>query len=222
MGKFINKFQLLLDEGACYRIGNFGVSENGGKRFSDTELCDVIGTIVSISDAIPFNTFGVKKIKKIVILEDVEVILAPTHEQVDKVNERMLAKLPGREKVCYSSDYVSDVDIDFKFNESLYTTEFLNTIKMSDIPHQKLVLKIGAPVMCLRNIDQRGGLCNGTMLHVLRMSKNNIEAKIISGGEVGTIVAIPRMNISPSDKKMPFQLNKRQFPVSLCFDIVRN
>ncbi|GKD97641.1 ATP-dependent DNA helicase PIF1-like protein, partial [Tanacetum coccineum] len=174
------------------------------RRFSDTELCDVIGTIVSISDAIPFNTFGVEKLKKTVILEDVEVILAPTHEQVDKVNERMLAKLPAREKVCYSSDYVSDVDIGFKFNESLYTTEFLNMIKMSGIPHQKLVLKIGAPVMCLRNIDQRGGLCNGTRLQVLRMSINNIEAKIISGGKVGTVVAIPLMNNSPSDKKMHF------------------
>nr|GEZ86165.1 replication protein A 70 kDa DNA-binding subunit B [Tanacetum cinerariifolium] len=30
-GKHINKFQLLLDEGACYRIGNFGVGENSGK-----------------------------------------------------------------------------------------------------------------------------------------------------------------------------------------------
>jgi hypothetical protein len=26
----INKFQLLLDEGSCYRIGNFGVGENRG------------------------------------------------------------------------------------------------------------------------------------------------------------------------------------------------
>nr|GEU48449.1 hypothetical protein [Tanacetum cinerariifolium] len=123
-------------------------------------------------------------------------ILAPTHEQVEKVNERMMSNLPGREKVCYSSDSVSDVDIDFNFNESLYTTEFLNTIKMSGIPHHKLVLKIGAPVMCLRNIDQRGGLCNGTRLQILRMSTNNIEGKIISGGKVGTIVAIPRMKLA--------------------------
>nr|GEW71752.1 ATP-dependent DNA helicase PIF1-like [Tanacetum cinerariifolium] len=64
-------------------------------------------------------------------------ILAHTHEQVDKINERMLAKLPGKEKACYSSYSVSDVDIDFNFNESLYTTELLNTIKMSGIPHHK-------------------------------------------------------------------------------------
>ncbi|GJZ30827.1 reverse transcriptase domain-containing protein [Tanacetum coccineum] len=40
--------------------------------FFDTELCDVIGTIVSILDAIPFNTFGVDKIRRTIILEDVE------------------------------------------------------------------------------------------------------------------------------------------------------
>nr|GFA01494.1 ATP-dependent DNA helicase PIF1-like [Tanacetum cinerariifolium] len=96
-------------------------------------------------------------------------ILPHTHEQVNKINERMLAKLLGKEKACYSSDSVSDVDIDFNFNESLYTTELLNTIKMS-----------------------------------------------------GTVVAIPRMNISPSDKNMPFQLNKRQYPVALCFAMTIN
>ncbi|GKC10306.1 ribonuclease H-like domain, reverse transcriptase, RNA-dependent DNA polymerase [Tanacetum coccineum] len=86
---------------------------------------------------------------------------------VDKVNERMLAKLPTRERVFCSSDSVSDVDIDFNFNESLYTTEFLNTIKMSGIPHHKLVLKIGVPVMCMRNIDQRGGLCNAIPIAII-------------------------------------------------------
>ena len=149
-------------------------------------------------------------------------ILAPTHEEVDKINDRMMSKLEGREKVCYSSDSVSDIDVDFNYDESLYTTEFLNTIRMSGIPHHKLVLKVGAPIMCQRNIDQRGGLCNGTRLQIVRMGVNNIEAKIISGGKLGMVVAIPRMNISPSDKKMPFQLNRRQFPISICFAMTIN
>nr|GEW16970.1 ATP-dependent DNA helicase PIF1-like [Tanacetum cinerariifolium] len=101
----------------------------------------------------------------------------------------------GEGKIGGKSD---DVDIGFNFNESLYTIEFLNTIKMSGIPHHKLVLKVGAPVRCLRNIDQRGRLCNGS------------------------IVAIPRMNISPSDKKMPFQLNRRQFSVAVSFAMTIN
>lgn len=55
--------------------------------------------------------------------------------------------------------------------------------------------------MCLRNIDQRGGLCNGTRLKVVRMGINNIEARIISGGKVGSVCTIPRMDTSLSDKK---------------------
>ncbi|PWA77700.1 hypothetical protein CTI12_AA087040 [Artemisia annua] len=74
---------------------------------------------------------------------------------------------------------------------SLYMTEFLNSIRMSGIPHHKLVLKVGAPIMCLRNIDQRAGLCNGTRLQVLRMGTINIEGQIILGGKVGRICAIP-------------------------------
>ena len=117
-------------------------------------------------------------------------ILAPTHEQVDKVNDPMISQLSGREKAYYSSDTVSDLYVDFNHSEDMYTIHFLNTIKISGLPHHKLVLKIGTLVMCLRNIDQRGGLCNGTRLQVLRMGINNIEAKIISGGKVGEVRSI--------------------------------
>ena len=149
-------------------------------------------------------------------------ILAPTHEEVEKINSSMMSKLEGEEKVYYSSDTISDIDVDFNYNESLYSTEFLNSIKCSGIPNHKLVLKVGAPVMCLRNIDQRGGLCNGTRLQILRMGVTNIEAKIISGGKLGEVIAIPRMIISPSDKKMPFQLKRKQFPISVSFAMTIN
>ena len=74
----------------------------------------------------------------------------------------------------------------------------------------------------LRNIDQRAGLCNGTRLQILRLGVNNIEARIISGGNIGQLCAISRMVVSPSDKKMPFKLNRRQFPVSMCFAMTIN
>ncbi|GJZ75855.1 anticodon-binding aminoacyl-tRNA synthetase, class 1a [Tanacetum coccineum] len=59
-------------------------------------------------------------------------------------------------------------------------------------------------------------------IKILRMGRTNIEAKIISGGKLGEVVAIPRMDISPSDKKMPFQFNRRQFPIALCFAMTIN
>jgi ATP-dependent DNA helicase PIF1 len=149
-------------------------------------------------------------------------ILAPTHELVDMVNDRMLKLLPGEEKTYDSSDSVGVIDMDADFNEALYTDDFLNSIRIAGLPQHSLKLKIGAPIMCMRNIDQRGGLCNGTRLQVQRMGINAIEAKMISGGCVGDICAIPRMVLSPSDNKMPFKINRRQFPVSLCFAMTIN
>lgn len=71
--------------------------------------------------------------------------------------------------------------------------------------------------MCMRNIDQKVGLCNGTMLQIQRMGTNIIEGKIISGGKLGN-----RMIITPKDGKMPFKLNRRQFPVQVCFGMAIN
>ncbi|GJT93726.1 ATP-dependent DNA helicase RRM3-like protein, partial [Tanacetum coccineum] len=151
-----------------------------------------------------------------------KAILAPTHEMVDIINQRMLSLLIGDEKEYESLDSVCLTDDDSNFDDSIYTTEFLNGIRMSGIPHHSIKLKIGTPIMLMRNIDQRAGLCIGIRLQVLRMADNIIEAKIISGGSVGTICAIPRMIISLTDTKMPFKLNRRQFPIQVCFAMTIN
>ncbi|GJX44887.1 ATP-dependent DNA helicase PIF1-like protein [Tanacetum coccineum] len=91
----------------------------------------------------------------------------------------------GDEKTYESSDSVGIVDMDTNFNESLYTGDFLSSIKFAGLPQDSLKLKIGAPVMCMRNIYQRAGLCNRTRLQIMRLGINIIEAKIISGGNVG-------------------------------------
>lgn len=93
-----------------------------------------------------------------------KAILAPTHEMVDVINERMLSLIQGDEKLYESSDSVCLADSDSNFDDSIYTTEFLNDIRMSGVPRHSLKLKIGTPVMLMRNIDQKAGLCNGNRL----------------------------------------------------------
>ncbi|XP_072088827.1 uncharacterized protein [Arachis hypogaea] len=44
------------------------------------------------------------------------------------------------------------------------TPDVLNAISCSGLPPHQLTLKVGVPVMLLRNIDQSNGLCNGTRL----------------------------------------------------------
>lgn len=76
--------------------------------------------------------------------------------------------------------------------------------------------------MLLRNIDQSKGLCNGTRLQVVRMAPHVIEAKIISGSNVNDVVYIPRMKITPSDIRIPFKFQRRQFSLVVCFAMTIN
>lgn len=60
-------------------------------------------------------------------------ILAPTHELVDVINDRMLSLIPSEEKVYKSSDSISVLDMDAIFDEQIYTTDFLHNIEMSGL-----------------------------------------------------------------------------------------
>ena len=61
-----------------------------------------------------------------------------------------------------------------------FPVEFLNSINLPGIPSHKLELKIGCPIILLRNIRQPI-LMNGTRLIVTKVFKNLIVARIITG-----------------------------------------
>ncbi|XP_020090993.1 uncharacterized protein LOC109712000 isoform X3 [Ananas comosus] len=149
-------------------------------------------------------------------------ILAPTLEIVDAVNEYMLSLLHGEEKIYLSSDSVCKTDVGLDGPEDVYTPDFLNSIKCSGVPNHMIKLKQAAPVMLLRNIDKSLGLCNGTRLMITQLGKHILEAKVISGSNIGEKVFIPRMVITPSDSKLPFKMQRRQFPLAVCFAMTIN
>ncbi|XP_060207250.1 uncharacterized protein LOC132635050 isoform X2 [Lycium barbarum] len=106
--------------------------------------------------------------------------------------------------------------------EHVHTPEFLNSIKCSGIPNHSITLKVGVPVMLLRNIDQSSGLCNGTRLIITRLGNQVIEAKVLSGKMAGEKVFIPRMTLTPSDARIPFKFQRRQFPIVVSFAMTIN
>jgi ATP-dependent DNA helicase PIF1 len=127
----------------------------------------------------------------------------------------------GEERIYLSADSIDPSDSD-SLKNPVITPDFLNSIKVSGMPHHSLRLKVGAPVMLLRNLDPKGGLCNGTRLQITQLCSHIVEAKVITGDRIGQIVYIPLINITPSDTKLPFKMRRRQFPLSVAFVMTIN
>ncbi|KAK9047878.1 hypothetical protein SSX86_033160 [Deinandra increscens subsp. villosa] len=150
-------------------------------------------------------------------------ILAPTNEVVHDINDRLLSVIPGDEKEYFSSDSLCQTEhVEDSFNPNMYSPDFLNGLEFSGLPPHRLVLKVGAPVMLLRNFDQKNGLCNGTRLQIVSLGRHVIEAEVISGSNIGFRTFLPRISMSPSDKKIPFKFQRRQFPIAICFGMTIN
>ncbi|XP_076950262.1 uncharacterized protein LOC143623182 [Bidens hawaiensis] len=113
-------------------------------------------------------------------------LLAPLNDVVQEINDRILAYFPCQEMEYLSSDSIDEVEsVSEDFDPTLYSPDFLNGIKMSGMPNHRLLLKVGVPIMLLRNINQKKGLCNGTRLQVVSLGKCVIEAKVVSGTNIG-------------------------------------
>ena len=86
-------------------------------------------------------------------------ILAPTNKEVDALNDVMQAWLPQGGVQLQSADTLENPADTFRFN-----SEYLNTLRPNGFPRHALHLTPGMPLMLLRNINPRQGLCNGTRL----------------------------------------------------------
>ncbi|GFT18965.1 ATP-dependent DNA helicase, partial [Trichonephila clavipes] len=100
-----------------------------------------------------------------------------------------------------------------------YPTEFLNSLDLPGMPPHVLTLKIGVPIILLRNINPPR-LFNRTRLSVKKMMNNVIEATILTGKFKGEYVLLPRIPMIPTD--MPFEFKRLQFPVRLAFAMTIN
>jgi ATP-dependent DNA helicase PIF1 len=94
------------------------------------------------------------------------VILAANNEDVHEIMNQILAMLPGVVTEYKSIDIVVDADEVVHF-----PPEFLNSLDSAGLPPNRLLLKVGSPIILLRNLDP-SKLCNGTRLCVKKMLGN--------------------------------------------------
>lgn len=118
-------------------------------------------------------------------------ILTPSNDYADKITEDILVMLPGQKKIYLSADTIVEMESSKNNQGMLYTTKFLNTLKVPGLLDHYLKLKVGAPFMLLCNLNQSIGLCNGTRLIVKQLGRQVIEAEIITGTDTSQRVFIP-------------------------------
>ena len=149
---------------------------------------------------------------------DGRAILAPTNKQVDAINNLIADAFPGKPFVLNSSDDVSNAD-----DLQRYNTEYLNTLTPSGLPEHRLFLKAGMPLMLMRNLNPKMGLCNGTRLIFEKLHKMHLlECSIVGGDFCNRKVLIPRISLKPKDREFPFEWSRRQFPVRVAFSMTIN
>ena len=147
-------------------------------------------------------------------------ILSGKNTTVNAINDYLVDQLPGICKELHSSD---SIDSSEGIEITAPPVEILQTFSSAALPLAKLRLKVGAPILLIRNLQPRHGLCNGTRLSVVSLSGNCIEARILGGSFHGEIRLIPRIKqVSKEDDDLPFIIQRIQFPVKLCFAMTIN
>lgn len=141
-------------------------------------------------------------------------ILTPKNDSAAEINDIILNSFHSDEIIYRSVDSVINM------NEAVnYPVEFLNSLNPPGMPVHHLKLKVGAPIMLLRNLKPPK-LCNGTRLQVTKLYQNVVEATIFTGCAQGESVFIPRIPLIPSD--YPFEFKRLQFPIKVCFAMTIN
>ncbi|CAI0549488.1 unnamed protein product [Linum tenue] len=136
-------------------------------------------------------------------------ILAPHHEAVSTINSHVLLQFPGESRCYLSSDSIEVDPGQPNIMESDYSTEFLNSLRVGNFPDHDLKLKIGCPVILLRNLDESIGLVNGTRLVITKLGTWFIEVEILTGTNIGERVFLPRLKY-PIALSFAMTINKSQ------------
>ena len=149
-------------------------------------------------------------------------ILSPTNVVVGNVNSVIVDKIPGECTSYFSVDSAEDFPGSEREQLGAFPPEYLHSFNIPGMPLHELKLKVGVVVMLMRNLNQTLGLCNGTRMMVTKCLKHCVECEVISGHYKGTKHFIPRMELSPTETRLPFRIIRKQMPLQICYAMTIN
>lgn len=135
-------------------------------------------------------------------------ILALTLETCATINSMCLNKMPGQATEIPAADsYVDCSDRD------AFPANYVESLPMKGAPPFMICFKTGARYMCMKNIDIRRGLINGTMLQLLSCGRRYAQFKVLSGKSAGSVELLTKamFTITPEASGLPFTILRRQY-----------
>ena len=142
-------------------------------------------------------------------------VLVVTNHQVNALNTIAMQKLNSLAVKLESTDKCTDPRHELRFNP-----EYLHTLTPDGFPPHTLMLKPGVPLILLRNLNPKQGLCNGTKLIFNGLISNRVlECTVVETQEK---VIIPRITFVPLPETWPEDWQRIQFPVKIAFAFTIN
>ena len=113
-----------------------------------------------------------------------------TNKIVDEANAEMVKEMNGRKHTFTSIDTVGDLD-----SQTMFPTEYLNSLNLSGLPKHKLKLKKSTVVILLRNMDIKVLHCNGTRYLVEEIGRYRLLLKKLNQmeGDKNITLLLPRI-----------------------------
>ncbi|KAI7943397.1 hypothetical protein MJO29_013241 [Puccinia striiformis f. sp. tritici] len=136
-------------------------------------------------------------------------ILAPLNADVRKLNSQVLSRIRGASSKSKSID-VPDPD-----GLASLPEEVLNKLSIPNFPEHELELKLGMPVVVLRNLYIKKGVCNGTRMVLTYVGMGSVEGKLVSGPFRGETIMIPKIKLHhKGSMKSGLSFFRHQFPLA--------
>jgi ATP-dependent DNA helicase PIF1 len=140
-------------------------------------------------------------------------VLVPCNDEATDINNRLLDTLLDGDHATFLSDNAMK---EAEVWEHDWTDEFLSNIKESALPPHEIRLKVGAPIIAMRNIAK--GVSNGTRLVVTYIDPNltHIKARVLSergGLENEVFIARLRLTVNMGG----YLLERTQLPIRLAY-----
>ena len=123
-------------------------------------------------------------------------ILTTRNDTVAAINNNIFKKLPGQSRVYDTVDSINFDTMGKGVERPDISQEFLRAQNPSGLVLSRLELKVGTPIIHLRNLFPREGLCSGARMIITKFRDYCTEIRIIGGRFHNEDRVIPRITLT--------------------------